>query len=346
MKLLIVTQTVDDGDPVLGFFTRWIEKLASDFERIEVICLSEGKHMLPENVRVHTLGKENTGGGKRKIGKRVRYVLRFITLAWKLRREYDTVFVHMNQEYVLIGALLWKLLSKRIYMWRNHGSGSWPTHLAALWCRRVFYTSSASYTARFRNALRMPVGVDLERFSAPAGASRLPGSILMAGRVSPKKHVREVVEALLALQRDGTQAALTLAGPMDDAAYRDKVVGLANSGNIGLSVRGAVPHAELSRIYAEHDIVVNISAPGMFDKTMLEALASGCLLLTRHEDLSGVLDPRLSTSGEVPDIAQKIRTLLRLSQEEKDALREEGKRVARAHDLNTLVAQLAKELYA
>ena len=44
MKLLVVTQAMDEQDPVLGFFVRWVEELAKRAERIEVICLKEGKH--------------------------------------------------------------------------------------------------------------------------------------------------------------------------------------------------------------------------------------------------------------------------------------------------------------
>ena len=58
MRLLIVTQAVASEDSVLGFFVRWIEEFAKHCERIEIICLKEGKHRLPANVCVYSLGKE------------------------------------------------------------------------------------------------------------------------------------------------------------------------------------------------------------------------------------------------------------------------------------------------
>lgn len=59
MKLLIITQTVNTEDPVLGFFVRWIEEFAKHAETVEVICLKEGSHaFLPSNVRVYSLGKK------------------------------------------------------------------------------------------------------------------------------------------------------------------------------------------------------------------------------------------------------------------------------------------------
>ncbi len=336
-KLLIVTQALDLDDPVLGVYHDWLLSLAPQFGSIELICLKLGRHTLPQNVHAHSLGKEN--------GRRSRLVTawRFLAVAWRTRPAYDTVFVHMNQEYVLLGGLLWKILGKPVYFWRNHGSGSFLTRIAGMLSRTVFYTSTASYTARFNNAKRMPVGVDTVLFLQETSTHRMPGSILMVGRIAPRKHVRDVVEALIALQGVGAHPSLTLVGDTapEHEAYRDGVMSLASAANIGLSVRGGVPHADLPRIYQEHDIVVNVSEPGMFDKTMLEALASGCLLLTRHEDLARELDPRQSTTGDVPDIAQKLHALQSLPVGEREALEKEGWRIAEAHSLETLARRLA-----
>src|SRR6185295_8452864 len=98
MKLLIVTQVVDSEDPILGFFHRWLEEFATQAEHIEVICLKEGKHALPRNVRVHTLGKP---------ANRILYIARFGWYIWTLRSQYDRVLVHMNPEYVILGGLDW-----------------------------------------------------------------------------------------------------------------------------------------------------------------------------------------------------------------------------------------------
>jgi len=58
MKLLIITQAVDTTDSNLGFFHGWIEEFARHCSKVTVICLREGKHSLPTNVRVLSLGKE------------------------------------------------------------------------------------------------------------------------------------------------------------------------------------------------------------------------------------------------------------------------------------------------
>ena len=113
MKLLIITQKVDDHDDVLGFFVRWIEEFAKHAEKVTVICLQKGEYNLPHNVSVLSLGKET---GK----SRFTYFVRFFRYIWKLRSDYDTVFVHMNPIYVLLGGVFWKLWFKKIALWYTH----------------------------------------------------------------------------------------------------------------------------------------------------------------------------------------------------------------------------------
>ena len=64
MRLLIVTQKVDREDDLLGFFHQWIIEFAKHCESVTVICLEEGSHRLPSNVRVFSLGKERCGRGQ------------------------------------------------------------------------------------------------------------------------------------------------------------------------------------------------------------------------------------------------------------------------------------------
>src|ERR1700722_5572507 len=109
MKLLILTQKVDINDPILGFFHSWINTLSLRFEKVTVICLEKGQYNLPPNVKVLSLGKEYRRS-------RFNYVKKFYSYIWSERDEYDAVFVHMNQEYVLLGSLFWKLWNKEVMM--------------------------------------------------------------------------------------------------------------------------------------------------------------------------------------------------------------------------------------
>ena len=108
MRLLIITQKVDKNDPILGFFHRWIEEFAKHCESVIVICLQKGEYNLPQNVKVLSLGKESKHSN-------IRYIVCFYMYLWQERNNYDSVFVHMNQEYVILGACFWKLWYKKVF---------------------------------------------------------------------------------------------------------------------------------------------------------------------------------------------------------------------------------------
>lgn len=309
-KLLIVTQAVDRDDPVLGFFCRWVEEFAKHAERVEVICLREGKHELPENVRVHSLGKEKAEVGRQKsVGRRFVYAWRFIRLAWKLRRDYDAVFVHMNQEYVLLAAWLWRVLKKRVYLWRNHYAGSWLTALAASWCGTVFYTSAHSYTARFKNASRMPVGVDTETFSPVGPRERVAHSILFLSRMAPSKRPGILLDALEILAKENVMFSVDFVGsplPQDAAWYEAlKRHGAGFGGRVRFFP--AVPNAVTPDLYRAHQVFVNASPSGMFDKTLFEAAACGCHVLAMSDDFAVLAGEGTHFSSEA-ELARKLVT--------------------------------------
>lgn len=309
MRLLIITQVVDIEDLYLGFFVRWIEELARGVENIEVICLKEGEYQLPANVRVHSLGKE------RGAENRVIYVWRFLKFAWVLRRNYNKVFVHMNQEYVLIAGWLWKLLGKPIYMWRNHYAGSWLTDVAAAFCTKVFCTSKYSYTAKYKKTVLMPVGVDTERFAPDARITRKSRSILFFARMSPSKRPELLLEALAELVHGSVDFTTDFVGsPLaKDEAYYEKLqvrareLGLSNN----VSFLPGVPNTEASDLYRAYEIFVNCAPPGMFDKTLFEAAASGCHVLSSSKDFAELAGPD-SHFSTAADLADRLRASLSL----------------------------------
>ena len=341
MKLLIVAQTVDERDLVLGFFCRWIAELAPHFESIDVIALGKGTCTLPENVRVHSLGKER---GPRSA---FTYAWRFLLLAWRLRTRYDRVFVHMNEEYPLLGGLMWKLLHKPLYFWRNHYAGSWKTSLACALSTTVFYTSQDSFTARFKNAVRMPIGVDLDRFSQHATSKRNKNSLLFLARMSPSKRPDVLIQALGILNKKGVPFSATLCGSPsreDEDYYRDlheQVSDLRLREHI--TFVAGVPHAETHTQYEQHEFFVNVSRSGMFDKTLFEAASSGCLVVSANRDLAEVI-PQLGFSGEADDLAKRLEALFELPSEVRSELEKKLRALAVANSLGNLSEALSSAI--
>lgn len=275
MKLLVITQKVDKNDPILGFFHRWTEEFAKRFEFVTVICLETGEYHLPSNVRVLSLGKER---GK----SRLKYLFKFYKYIWQQRKNYDSVFIHMNQEYAILGWKVWWLMRKKIYLWRNHAKGDLWTRIAVLLSDKVFCTSPHSFTARFKKTLIMPVGIDTDFFKSDPKVMRKPNSILFLGRIAPVKKVLEFVEWFDTLDEKFTA---TVAG---EALPRDKQYEAIVRGKASLRIRfiGAVTQKEALKLYQSHETYVNFTPAGSMDKTIIEAAACGAKLEIRNPDLT------------------------------------------------------------
>ena len=268
MRLLLITQAVDKQDSVMGFMHNWINHFAQKFESIIVICLSKGEYDLPSNVKVLSLGKEE---GVSKLT----YIWRFYKYIFQEFKNYDRVFVHMNQEYVLLAGDLWRLMGKRVYLWRNHPDGTWLTNVAVWLSNKVFCTSPQSYTARFKKTVLMPVGVDTNFFKPDPDVVRMPNSILMLGRIAPIKKNLEFIEWL---NTEGAGFTATIAGGAlpRDREYEELVRAKASD---RVKFIGPVNQAEAVKLYQAHEFFVNKTPAGSFDKTILEAHASGCKLM-------------------------------------------------------------------
>lgn len=348
MKLLVITQKVDKNDPVLGFFHNWLSKLAPKFERISVICLQKGVSDLPNNVKVFSLGKERKFESKilnLNLSRKVRYALNFYKFIWNFRKDYDAVFVHMNQEYILLGGLFWKLLGKKIYFWRNHPKGSWLTRIAACLSEKIFYTSPKSFTARFKKGILMPVGIDTDKFKISNIKSRTPNSILSLGRISPIKNIDKLIDSVNLLDKRGVDFVLDIVGdgvnPEDFEYYeilKEKGMDLIKKDK--LNFWPAVDQIRAIEMYQNHQIFVNLTPSGSMDKTILESMSCGCIPIVANDfykDTNGVFVTDLTDL----EISKKLEIVLKIDREKVENLQQSLEQyVVRNHGLPVLIEKL------
>jgi glycosyltransferase involved in cell wall biosynthesis len=335
MRLLVLTQAVDNKDAALGFFHGWLEEFSRHFERITVICLKEGEHALPPQIAVHSLGKERGYG-------RLRYVARFYALATASRHDYDAVFIHMNEEYAILGALLWRLWGKKVVLWRNHKMGSWRTKLACAFAHVVCYTSPESYVARFSNAVRMPIGIDTDQF-APQARAPEAHSVLFLGRLDAVKNVDMFVEALDQLADQKFRADIYGSPTYADGSYaravQERAARMVERGAV--TFYPAVRHDKAAALYASHAVYVNLTPSGSFDKTIGEALACGCVVVAANAAVKEILGDLLVVPLSADAAAQRIGRALSLSEDERVAWALRGRAyVEQEHSLSLLAERL------
>ena len=199
MKLLIITQKVNEDDPILGFFCRWIEEFARHFELVTVICLEEGRHELPSNVRVLSLGK--TALSKNKVA----FICRFYGYIWRERKNYDAVFVHMNPIYVVLGGWFWKLSGKKVALWYTHKAVDLKLRVAERFVDVIFTAAEESFTLKTAKRLVVGHGIDVDKYANQPRTQVIgvePISIFK-GRWQKRKFKPEIYRNLHRLAGDG-----------------------------------------------------------------------------------------------------------------------------------------------
>lgn len=269
MKLLIVTQAVDIHDPILGFFHRWIEEFSKRFESIEVICLKEGEHSLPDNVKVYSLGKENGGNS-------FMYAVRFLKLVWELRASYDRVFVHMNPEYIVLAGWFWKLWQKSVGLWYTHKTVNLKLRVAEFFSDIIFTASKESFRLSSKKVYVTGHGIDTNFFTPDPSIVR-DRHLLSVGRLmKSKRHDL----AIRAAHKAG--AELRIAG---EGLERKNLEVLAHELKANIYFLGALTQEMLRDEYRRASFFIHTSETGSLDKTVLEAFASGCPVITTNKSL-------------------------------------------------------------
>lgn len=329
MKLLITTQAVDRKDPILGFFHRWIEEFAKQCEQVTVICLREGDHALPANVRIYPLGD----GGK------ILKALRFVRLSWSLRKEYDRALVHMNPEYLVLMGFWWRVWGKHPTLWYTHKSVTVTLRLATLFAYKILSASKESFRLATKKLRVLGHGIDMERFSCPAHSKGAELRILTTGRIARTKNIHLMLDAVEVLRVRGVSFVLTVAGAPGTDSDRTYAEELSRRGGSVVRFVGPKTQAEVAALLCETDVFVNLSDTGSLDKAVLEALASGVPAVSSNEAFKQLLTPYgLYVPAERQQIAE---ALMRAPNTDISRLVAD---VRAQHSLSALIPAMLKEL--
>ncbi len=309
MKLLVITQKVDQTDSNLGSFHEWLRRLALQVEKLTVICLQKGSYDLPANVEILTLGKE---AGE----SRLKYLVNFYRYIISRRGEYDGVWVHMNQIYVILGAFLWKLWKKPILLWYVHRSVTWQLRVAEKFVNQIFTTSPESFRLPSSKVAYVGHGINTEAFLPAPYISRHPFKLVTVGRIARSKDLVTLIKgaAEAAKRIPAGECYFTIVGaPIlpDDQVYFAELGALVvelEAEKI-ITFRGALTYTDVPSFLQEQSVFLHASQTGSVDKAVLEPLAVGLSVITSSEAFSDLSEKGVVTSfkqGDAVDLAKNI----------------------------------------
>lgn len=340
----MITRKVDKNDHLAGFTYGWVKKIGKNVDSLSVICLGKGDISdLPENVKVYSLGKET---GVNRFGR----FWEFQKLALKLVPRANGIFCHMNPEYTIAIWPYAKLFHKKIISWYTHKSITWKVKLMVKMANLILTASKESFRFPTKKMVITGHGIDIDLFRPSESRSKNSGmfKILSVGRISPTKDYESLIKAVSILKQRGVaNIAVEIIGEpglTEQFSYqeslRQMVAQLELNDNI--IFLGPVPNVEVIKNYQQADLFINLSHTGSVDKTVLEAMASGCLVLTSNIAFKDIIGEDFMVKENNPDnLAEKIKWLMDFPASEKSEIKKYFRQIVVVnHNLYVLAAKI------
>jgi glycosyltransferase involved in cell wall biosynthesis len=312
MNLLIVNFEMDDHGGVLAWQASVARALARSCASVLVLTERVGTFAPAPNLEVRALEYRPLGVPHR-LGGAV--LMRWSIYRLLKERRIDRCFIHMNHPWAYRLAPILRALRIPSLLWYAHGTVTPSLHRALRAATRVITSTPEGFRIPSSKVRVIGQGVNTDLFRIPAFTSERR-DILYVGRISRRKRIELLLSAMAAVTEVSPQSGLRLrlVGPNltpDDLQYDMEM--RTRMWAMGLQDRvdfvGFVPQERIPGLYASAFLHLNVSHTGSMDKTVVEALACGCPVLTSNEAFAGLLSdhPDFVMASERPaDIARQI----------------------------------------
>lgn len=346
MRLLLFNLTTDIDDPILGFTTSWITALARRLEFVHVITMRTGKIVVPDNVEVHSVGKEKGFSEPRRALEFYRHLIRI------LRRDVvDICFSHMIPIFSILAAPILRAKDIPLFTWYAHPNLTQVLKTAHVLSQYMLTSIETAYPYKRDKLLSIGQGIDTDVFCPSNESPEEPTILLCVGRLSPVKGHRTLLQAAAVL-RDRWREPFRIvivggAATPADANYINTLYEQVRALKLHdiVHFEPAMANAELPVWYQRCTLHVNLTPTGFGDKVAWEAMSCGkpCLAANAgFADTFGVYkDLLLFQHGDAEDLATKLEGQLRLSDHERRQLGSYLRsRVIQQHSLENLADKL------
>ena len=286
LRMLMLTFSLDRNSPVLAWQAAVASALAKRVDNVHVFTEWRAAFEAPPRLTFETM-PHRPFGIPRRLGAAWLMLPRLVRTIERFRP--DVRFVHMTHEWCYrIGPYL-RVRGVPVLLWYAHGSVPWTLHLSTKFASRIVTSTPEGF--RLESPKKRVIGqaIDTALFDIPLDVCRTK-EIVTVGRVSRRKNVALLVEAVAdVVRRPGLEdARLKIVGPQltaDDNAYRREIEELIIKLHLGsrVQVAGAMLQKDTADLYRTAALHVNVSGTGSMDKTVMEALACGCPVLTSNE---------------------------------------------------------------
>jgi len=294
MRLLFICYEMNDESPVLAWQAAIARELSLLCESMVVFAEQAGKFRPGRNTQVVVTG----GTPPAVLGQHGSQGVLDHPLFKALQRGWSpqVCFIHMAHKWAY---RLWPVffaMRMPVLLWYAHGTVTAHLRRALDSVDRVITSTPEGFRIPSPKVHVIGQGVNTEIFTIPEYTNVQKDCILYTGRISRRKRIDLMVLVMSALRKMAPELPLhlRLVGPIltaDDEAYMRQVRALIAA--LGLEgvveYMGALPQTTHPGLYSKSFLHLNVSQTGSMDKTVIEALACGCPVLTSNEAFTDLL---------------------------------------------------------
>lgn len=293
MRLIVVTQSVDPDDPVLGATVAKIAALAERSDEVVVLADRAVPGALPANCRVRRFASRS------RAGRGMRFAAALLA---ELRRRPRpaAVLAHMCPVYAVLAAPLARPLGTRVLLWYAHWHRTRTLELAVALSSAVASVDERSVPVRSPKVVGIGHGIEVADFACeppPPGPLRA----VALGRYSAAKGLETIVRAVALARARGLDVRLACHGTATRTGEQGHLLELqALVAELGLgsavTLGPPIPRSDIPALLARSSLLVNNMRPGAPDKVVYEASAACRPVLVSNPSFAELLDdldPRL-----------------------------------------------------
>ena len=335
---------MDPQSQVLAWQTKVAFALTSKFEKV-VILTHEKKNLtkLPNNVRILLFPNIFLRAPLRWIGGK--YSLNFWVFYLHFKYRFDKAFIHMNFEWAYYFAPFFKITRIPLSIWYAHGSVSPNLYKAHKVATRILSSTKEGFRIPSDKLVLIGQSIDINQFPL-VWLNKISNQFVYVGRISPRKNIDKLIDMVniivsSKLIKDCKLIVIGGAITEEDQKYykglTEKIRLLELNENVEFT--GPISQDKICLVYASVFAHVSFSETGSMDKTLMEALSSGCPVLTSNDAVINLLEEKYRINKD--DIGSAVERLCYVHQHQMEIDRAKLREIVTGkHDFENYIDKL------
>ena len=195
----------------------------------------------------------------------------------------------MNQVYVILAAALWRMSGKKVGLWYAHGTVSRSLRIAVRLANMLFTSTKEGMQIDTPKRVIVGQGIDTTLFTSQQrnqSASKIL-QLVTVGRLAQSKNIETLLHACAELKKTTPDFHFQIIGAattQSESAYEQTIRNLVSELQLESHITwvGGITQSELPTYLQQADIFIHDGATNSLDKTLLEAVLCGCIVISSN----------------------------------------------------------------